>query len=241
MSTETRQQLIYGDGALQKASLTYKNPQSGKNTTIPVQFNPTEYSIQRSLKYESHTGQGEEAHPDDQQASRSGLAMLNVSLILDTSTQMQDYQIPKGLSKYLNDSKELTSICQDISLIMKRNAENHEPSMVTFSWGSMAFYGHVTSLKISYQMFNLNGMPVRAKLDMEISGEDKSILNIIGANPHECPDRTKYRRINQREELWMLADTEYHDPSCWREIARENGILNPRKVDYTRRLKIAAL
>ena len=132
MSTETRQQLIYGDGALQKASLTYKNPQSGKNTTIPVQFNPTEYSIQRSLKYESHTGQGEEAHPDDQQASRSGLAMLNVSLILDTSTQMQDYQIPKGLSKYLNDSKELTSICQDISLIMKRNAENHEPSMVTF-------------------------------------------------------------------------------------------------------------
>ena len=30
MSTETRQQLIYGDGALQKASLTYKNPQSGK-------------------------------------------------------------------------------------------------------------------------------------------------------------------------------------------------------------------
>ena len=109
MSTETRQQLIYGDGALQ----------SGKNTTIPVQFNPTEYSIQRSLKYESHTGQGEEAHPDDQQASRSGLAMLNVSLILDTSTQMQDYQIPKGLSKYLNDSKELTSICQDISLIMK--------------------------------------------------------------------------------------------------------------------------
>ena len=109
MSTETRQQLIYGDGALRKASLTYKNPQSGKNTTIPVQFNPTEYSIQRSLKYESHTGQGEEAHPDDQQASRSGLAMLNVSLILDTSTQMQDYQIPKGLSKYLNDSKDLTS------------------------------------------------------------------------------------------------------------------------------------
>lgn len=105
----------------------------------------------------------------------------------------------------------------------------------------MAFYGHVTSLKISYQMFNLNGMPVRAKLDMEISGEDKSILNIIGANPHESPDRTKYRRINQREELWMLADTEYHDPSCWREIARENGILNPRKVDYTRRLKIPAL
>ena len=90
-------------------------------------------------------------------------------------------------------------------------------------------------------MFNLKGMPVRAKLDMEIEGEDKKILNVIGANPHESPDRTKYRRLNQREELWMLADAEYHDVSCWKEIARENGILNPRKIDYTKRLKVPAL
>lgn len=115
------------------------------------------------------------------------------------------------------------------------------PAMVLFEWGSMAFYGHVTSLGISYQMFNRNGMPVRARLDMEIEGEDKKILNEIGANPHESPDRTKYRRINQKEELWMLAAEEYGDPGSWRAIAEENGILNPRKVDYTRRLKVPAL
>lgn len=60
---------------------------------------------------------------------------MRVSLILDTSTYMPEYQVPKGLSKYLNDDKELTKICQDISLIMKMNAENHEQSLVTFSWG----------------------------------------------------------------------------------------------------------
>ena len=76
---------------------------------------------------------------------------------------------------------------------------------------------------------------------MEIEGEDKKILNEIGANPHESPDRTKYRRINQKEELWMLAAEEYGDPGSWRAIAEENGILNPRKVDYTRRLKVPAL
>lgn len=57
----------------------------------------------------------------------------------------------------------------------------------------------------------------------------------------KSPDRTKYRRINQREELWMLADTDIMIRPGWREIARENGIHNPRKVDYTRRLKIPAL
>ena len=240
-SIDTRQKLIYGDGALQKASLTYKNAQTGREVTLPVQFNPTEYSISRGLRFKNNAGHGEESHPENTQAADSELANLRVSLILDTSTYMPEYQVPKGLSKYLNDDKELTKICQDISLIMKMNAENHEQSLVTFSWGSMAFYGHITSLSISYQMFNLNGMPVRAKLDMEIEGEDKSILNVIGANPHESPDRTKYRRLNQREELWMLADAASHDVSCWKEIARENGILNPRKIDYTKRLKVPAL
>ena len=46
-SIDTRQKLIYGDGALQKASLTYKNAQTGREVTLPVQFNPTEYSISR--------------------------------------------------------------------------------------------------------------------------------------------------------------------------------------------------
>ena len=39
----------------------------------------------------------------------------------------------------------------------------------------------------------------------------------------------------------MLAAEEYGDPGSWRAIAEENGILNPRKVDYTRRLKVPAL
>ena len=240
MSTDTRQKLIYGDGTLQRARLSYQT-QNGKKATIPVQFNPTEYTINRSVKFKSHNGQGEEAHPKNTQASGSELAHLRVSLILDTSTELTEYQMPKGLSKYLDSSGELTDICRDLGMIMKRTAENHEPSLVIFEWGSMAFYGHVTSLGVSYQMFNRNGMPVRARLDMELEGEDKKILNEIGANPHESPDRTKYRRINQKEELWMLADEEYHDPSGWRAIARENDILNPRKIDYTKRLKVPAL
>ena len=181
MSTDTRQKLIYGDGALQRARLSY-NTQNGKKNTIPVQFNPTEYSISRSVKFKSHNGQGEEAHPKNTQASGSELAILRVSLILDTSTELTEYQLPKGLSKYLDSNDELTEICRDLGMIMKRTAENHEPSLVIFEWGSMAFYGHVTSLGISYQMFNRNGMPVRARLDMEIEGEDKKILNEIGPN-----------------------------------------------------------
>ena len=53
-SIDTRQKLIYGDGALQKASLTYKNAQTGREVTLPVQFNPTEYSISRGLRFKNN-------------------------------------------------------------------------------------------------------------------------------------------------------------------------------------------
>ena len=84
-SIDTRQKLIYGDGALQKASLTYKNAQTGREVTLPVQFNPTEYSISRGLRFKNNAGHGEESHPENTQAADSELANLRVSLILDTS------------------------------------------------------------------------------------------------------------------------------------------------------------
>ena len=90
-------------------------------------------------------------------------------------------------------------------------------------------------------MFNRNGEPVRVELDLSILGEEKEITTIIERNPKESPDRTKYRHLQQKDELWMLAYEEYQDPSSWKAIAKENGILNPRKVDYTKGLKVPAL
>ncbi|MBS6397829.1 MAG: hypothetical protein KH452_11890 [Clostridiales bacterium] len=240
-SISERQNLIYGDGNLARATLSFHSQEEKRMVTIPVQFNPGEYSISRGLKFKNNAGHGEESTPENTQAAESNLANLKVSLILDTSTYMAEYQRPKGLDRYLNDDEELTKICKSISMLMKINPEQHEQTLITFAWGSMEFYGHMTSLNISYQMFNRNGMPVRAKLDVDLEGEEKSILSAIDANPKESPDRTKYRRLNQREELWMLADAEYNDASYWKEIARENGILNPRKLDHTKRLKVPAL
>lgn len=241
-SIDTRQNLIYGDGPLVKAALTYPDPKNNSTKiTIPVQFNPTEYSISRGAEAKDTTGKGQNNDPENLQTTSEKLATLNVSLILDTSTYMSGYVVEKGLRKYLDDDKELSTICRDIAKLTKISPDSHEFDLLSFTWGAMEFYGLLKSLSISYQMFNRNGQPVRVKMDMSIEGEEKEILNEMRANPKQSPDRTKYRRLNPKEELWMLADMEYNDVSCWKEIAQENGILNPRKVDYTRRLKIPAL
>lgn len=238
---DRRKQLIFGDGELKKATLSYQSTEEGKTITIPVQFNPSEYAISRKAKYKDTTGKLQEPHPQNLQSQGSSLANLRVKLLLDTATEYPDYVVKSGLKKYIDSDKELSVICKDLSMLTKMYPKTHTQSIVTFSWGSMEFEGFITSININYKMFNRNGYPVRAELDLEIMGEDKEILQTLGAKPRESPDRTKYRMLHQRDELWMLADEEYQDVSCWKEIAKENGILNPRKVDYTKQLKVPSL
>ena len=238
---ESRKALIFGDGELKKATLTYMQTETKKKVTIPVQFNPTNYSISRSVSCKEKKGLSEDAAPDDVQTTGSNLATLQIRLTLDTTTEFPDYVVKPKLKEYFNDSKELTKICREIALLSKIYPGEHVPSSLTFSWGSLEFEGHLSQLNISYQMFNRNGEPVRVELDMSILGEETDITTIIKRNPKESPDRTKYRQLQQKDELWMLAYEEYKDVSCWKEIAKENQILNPRKVDYTKGLKVPAL
>ena len=238
---DKRKQLIFGDGELKKAKLIYYSTEKGSKVKIPVQFNPSEYSISRRARYSEKHGKMQEPHPKDLQSRGSNLASLRVKLLLDTATEYPDYVVKSELKKYIDSDKELSKICKDLSMLTKIYPKTHAQSSVTFSWGGMEFEGFMTSLNINYKMFNRNGYPVRAELDIDILGEEKSILQTLGTKPRESPDRTKYRSLHQKDELWMLAEEEYQDPAYWKEIAKENGILNPRKVDYTKQLKVTSL
>ena len=238
---DKRKQLIFGDGEVKKATLSYQSTEKGSQVVIPVQFNPSEYSISRKAEYHNTTGKLQEPHPKNLQSKGSFLASLRVKLTLDTATEYPDYVVKSGLKKYIDSDKELSDICKDLSMLTKMYPKTHAQSLVTFSWGEMEFIGFIKDLNINYKMFNRKGYPVRVELDISMIGEDKNILQTLGAKPRESPDRTKYRMLHQKDELWMLADEEYQDASCWKEIAKENGILNPRKVDYTKQLKVPSL
>ena len=207
---------------------------------IPVQFNPNEYSITRGMQYRPTNGIGQEASPKHAKPIKGELAHLRLELIIDVATSLSGAVMPKALDKYLS-KHEISELCKQLSMLTKYNHEDHEPNGLKFSWGTLQFQGHLKSLDIKYDMFNREGKPVRAHLSMTLEGEEEDILKKIKVNPNESPDRTKYRTLNQTDELWMLAAQEYDDPSAWKEIAKENGILNPRKVDHTRRLKVPSI
>ena len=80
---DDRKKLIFGDGMLKKATLEYMSTKSGSMVAVPVQFNPSEYSISRKVSYKKQSGLMQEPHPDDLQSRGSELANLKVKLTLD--------------------------------------------------------------------------------------------------------------------------------------------------------------
>ena len=75
---DKRKQMIFGDGEVKKATLTYQSTDKGSKVVLPVQFNPSEYSISRRAEYTDTTGKLQEPHPENLQSKGSRLAHLRV-------------------------------------------------------------------------------------------------------------------------------------------------------------------
>ena len=68
ISNDETRKLIWGDGTLIKATLTYPDPlDKNKKKSIEVQFNPAEYSISRGVNSSETNGKGQNATPEQQQ------------------------------------------------------------------------------------------------------------------------------------------------------------------------------
>ena len=115
------------------------------------------------------------------------------------------------------------------------------PPLVTFSWGSIGFKGIVENVDVNYTMFEKGGMPVRAEVSLNIVSVELKPIDAMKLNVKESPDRTKCITMTSDSSLWDIAEREYGDAADWREIAKENNILNPLEVPAGTQLKVPAL
>lgn len=126
--------------------------------------------------------------------------------------------------------------------LVKYAAEDHAPPQIGFIWGEhLHFVGTIDSYSVQYTAFDRDGTPVRAKIDMQITGEEMSLSQMQSEYPKESPDRTKQRTLHYGDQLWMMAQAEYGDVTHWKTIAAANGILNPRAISGVVRLKVPSI
>ena len=178
---------------------------------VEVMFNPNAYSLSSGNTYSWQTIPGLQT-PIAQFVSGEATT-LTMDLFFDTYEKGTDVRDQSSkISKLLDVEKDL-----------------HAPPICQFAWGSLNFKGVVEKVTQRFTMFLDSGIPVRATLNVTFRSYQpmkEQYQNV----PRQSADRTKHKTVHEGDQLWMIAGAEYEDPGMWREIAKANGIDNPRKL-----------
>jgi nucleoid-associated protein YgaU len=191
---------------------------------IPVLFNPTEYSLEKSNQFQDTSLPGLPS-PITQFVS-GGAQTLSMELFFDTYTDENG----KDVRTYTDPITDLTKI--DRSL--------HAPPICLFQWGKVQFQAVLERVSRRFTMFLADGTPVRAVLNVTFK-EYVTLEEQVKGACLESSDRTKRRVIIRGDSLWLIASQEYGDPGEWRSIARANGIDNPRNLEAGKEIIIPPL
>ncbi len=126
---------------------------------IHVQFNPTSLRIQRT----NDTSSGATTRAQRRQQPNSGHATLSLDLEFDTAEGG-----PTGDELDVRDlTKELRQFVEPPSGKPKK-----APPRMRLEWGALQFDGIVSSLTEEIDYFSSEGMALRAKVSLSITGQD---------------------------------------------------------------------
>jgi hypothetical protein len=177
---------------------------------IPLRFNPTDYQLQKANNFAEIAIPGLESPPI--QFVRGASEKFSAELLVDTSDTLEDVRL-----KYVDKLRALLNI----------NIELHAPPIVRFVWDRQVFVGVLESLNVTYVLFTPEGVPLRAKLSVAMK-EYRPVAVQVKERPTASPDFEKTWVVRSGDTLSGIAGAVYRDPTQWRPIAQNNGIVDPR-------------
>jgi nucleoid-associated protein YgaU len=182
--------------------------------TIPLHFNPSEYKLSKENTFAEIPIPGLESPP--LQYVRGGARTLSMDVLVDTSDELKDVH------------KEYVA---KIERAVGKNEKLHAPPILEFVWGPQPrFRGVLQSLDVSYLLFNTDGTALRAKLGIKLK-EYRPVAVQLRETEQTSPDVEKRYVARVGETLSSISAAVYRDPAHWREIARANGITDPRSLE----------
>lgn len=170
-------------GPITKASLEFCDEKGNVEKSIQCGFNPTEYSVSKSLGYYADTGLNQPFAMKDLKYMRGEPSTLSVNILVD-DTIMAGSVVKYGAKIYtairtsnnLKTPKTVKEVCQLLEGFMHNDSKTKTTPYIAFNWGEMRFIGKLRSYNAQFIMFDRSGDPTRAKIGMQIIGEDTYFL-----------------------------------------------------------------
>ncbi len=205
-----------------------------KSQYVEFQFNPDTIAFTKSAKWREQRTQAGENGPV-QQFEGTDAITLSLDLLLDDAEE--------GTSR-VPDAVNLLASWTNPTEASKKDKAPEAPELV-FSWGQFKigqtgdFSCHLMSVNVNFTMFRPNGVPVRAKVKVELKSTKKIAWR---QNPTSGGLRPQRRHVLQRgDRLGVIANREYGDAGYWRQIADFNGLQDPFNLPIGRQILLPAL
>ena len=200
-----------------------------------VQFNPSEYTITKAAQIAEIGVYGIDS--PILQFVRGQNEKLTLELFFDT-TLTEDRSEAK-LGERSRDVRELT---KPFYQLVKIQPETHAPPKIRVSWGQgLAFNAIVESVQQKFDLFNPQGLPLRATLTVSFR-EYKTLEEQLAELKPESTDHSALYVVKSRDTLSLIAAQEYGDPGRWRDIADANPDLpDPRDLQPGTALRLPPL
>jgi contractile injection system tube protein len=194
------------------------NPARGLPPIITVQFNPTEYTLDKAAQIAEIAIPGIDS--PILQFIRGQTEKLSLELFFDTTEQ--------GMGDVAVDVRTLT---RSIYQLVKIQPATHAPPRIRVTWGpGLSFKAIVESVQQKFTLFNPLGIPLRATCTVAFR-EYKTLEEQLAELNLQSADHTKRYVARRGDTLARIAAEQYGDARQWRTIADANAHLLPGTLD----------
>jgi nucleoid-associated protein YgaU len=207
---------------LEKAYLRLVQPSSAEpratKDEFAFQFNPKEFTVQKSAKWKSEPkpGAAQTAMPQYNGAEPQSMSL---EIFLDASES--------STGDITKDVEKLFKCCTPLSESVDQNQPS--PPFVKFGWGTkLSFTAFVKKVSAKYTMFKSDGTPIRAVCTLDVEeipsepGRQNPTSGALAAH--------RTHTVVAGDSLASIAHREYGDPRLWRAIAEANRIDDPLRL-----------
>jgi nucleoid-associated protein YgaU len=210
-------QLQHALVTLEEADADTVAEELGVEKDFVVQFNPTEYGLEKSNSYAEITIPGLDSPL--LQFANGNSETLNFELLFDVTTDAE-----------VEDVRERTRNLAGLARIVP---STHAPPRIRVAWGSLDFKAVVESVSEQFTLFSPDGKPLRSRLSLALK-RYYPLAEQLKALKLQSADHSKSWEVRRGDRLDRIAAATYGDPARWRLIAEEPAnrevLRDPRRL-----------
>ena len=197
------------------------NISENSSESFAVMLNPAEFSHEYSTSYNQKNAFGQTG--SDSKFSAINPDKISFNLVIDGTGVVNLPNSPIGSPEVDKQIQQLEDI------VYQYDGNNHEPKHVKLLWGSLIFYGRLTSMTVEYTLFEPSGKPLRAKVKLAFTGFMSKEERALRANK-SSPDLTHYIEFKAGDTLPLLCQRVYRESAYYLTIAKINDITHFRDI-----------